>query len=323
MTDAIPWFLDSEPWVVYRARRDLLGQSEEEPQVQAARQAMLAWPPVRSLLSEIQEWPGHALTNHKSAGHSIHKLSFAAELGLSLKDPIIEKVCERILEHRSEEGPLQILMNIPAVFGGSGKDAWLWTLCDAPLILYALTKFGLGSEAAVKDGTAYLAGLVRENGWPCAGTKALGKFHGPGKREDPCPYANLIMLKLLALHPQMHTGEIVRRGIEAQLTLWEKRRESHPYLFNTGTDFCKIKAPLVWYDILHVLDVLTQFESARSDSRLQEMTAIVESKANEQDQYTPESIWTAWKDWDFGQKRAPSAGITFFILRILRRITLN
>jgi hypothetical protein len=29
--------------------------------------------------------------------------------------------------------------------------------------------------------------------------------------------------------------------------------------FYMGTDFCKHKVPLVWYDILHVVDVLTQF----------------------------------------------------------------
>ncbi|NTW90442.1 MAG: hypothetical protein HGA35_00625 [Erysipelotrichaceae bacterium] len=40
--------------------------------------------------------------------------------------------------------------------------------------------------------------LVRENGWPCAVSKELGKFRGPGRKEDPCPFANLAMLKALS-----------------------------------------------------------------------------------------------------------------------------
>jgi len=32
--------------------------------------------------------------------------------------------------------------------------------------------------------------------------------------------------------------------------LWEKRREQKHYLFAMGTDFNKLKAPLIWFDIL-------------------------------------------------------------------------
>lgn len=323
MTVPIPWLLESDPWVAYRVRRDILEQSEEDREVKAARRAMLAWPPLGALLDDLEKWPGEVLKNHKSAGHLLHKLSFAAELGLNAADVRIETLCRRILEHKSAEGPLQVLTNIPTVFGGSGKDEWLWALCDAPILLYALTKFGLGDEPAVKEGTAYLIGLAKANGWPCAATKRLGKFHGPGKKEDPCPFANLITLQLLAVHPQMQASEAALAGVEAQLAIWENRREVHPYMFNTGTDFCKIKAPLVWYDILHVLDVLTQYPAAREDRRLREMAAIVKAKANAQGQYTPESIWQAWKGWDFGQKRAPSAGLTYFVTRMLQRVALN
>jgi hypothetical protein len=49
------------------------------------------------------------------------------------------------------------------------------------------------------------------------------------------------------------------------------------------------------------------------------MLQIVEAKGDEQGRFTPESIWTAWKDWDFGQKRAPSPWMTFLALRILKR----
>ena len=47
-----------------------------------------------------------------------------------------------------------------------------------------------------------------------------------------------------------------------------------------GTHFARLKAPLIWYDILHVLDVLTQFPWAWEDARLQEMVALVAEKAD-------------------------------------------
>ncbi|MGV8026718.1 MAG: hypothetical protein AB2L18_09195 [Anaerolineaceae bacterium] len=60
-----------------------------------------------------------------------------------------------------------------------------------------------------------------------------------------------------------------------------------------GTDFCKLKAPFVWYDLLHVLDVLSQFPWLKDDPRLREMLDVLQSKENAEGQYTPESIWTA------------------------------
>jgi hypothetical protein len=50
------------------------------------------------------------------------------------------------------------------------------------------------------------------------------------------------------------------------------------------------------------------------------MLALVESKAGGDGRYIPESVWMPWKDWDFGQKKSPSKGLTFFVQRILYRV---
>ena len=211
-------------------------------------------------------------------------------------------------------------MNIPAHFGGSGKDELAWALCDAPLLLYALACFGYAEHPAVQKAAEYLAGLGRANGWPCAVSPELGRFRGPGSKGDPCPYANLVMLKALAQIPGCSEHPAVQPGLEAALALWTERRERHPYMFFMGDDFCKLKAPLVWYDILHVLDVLSRFPAAQSDPRLQELAARVRAKADAEGRFTPESIWTAWKDWDFGQKKQPSPWLTLIAERALRRM---
>jgi len=107
--------------------------------------------------------------------------------------------------------------------------------------------------------------------------------------------------------------------VETLLSLWDKSQEQHPYMFFMGTDFRKLKAPLFWYDILHVLDVLSHFKWVRKDKRFKAMLDVAVSKADNDGQFIPESIWTAWKDWDFGQKKVPSKGLTFYVQRILKR----
>ena len=319
MKDVINWLLEGEPWIEYRTRLDLLNQNEDETDVSQARRRMLEDPKITSLLKELRAWPGVVLSSHKSPSQSYHKLSFLADLGIMNGDPYVNEIAERILEHQSDEGPFTLPMNIPQHFGGSGNDEWAWALCDAPIVLYSLVKMGYSEDVRVRKAIVYLTSLVKETGWPCAVSPKLGKFRGPGRRDDPCPYATLAMLKLLSTLEDWRSSREIRVGSESLLSLWERSMMVHPYMFYMGTDFRKIKAPLVWYDILHVLDVLSQFEWLRDDPRLQQMIEVVASKSDSEGRYTPESEWRAWRDWEFGQKKQPSRWVTFLIMRILLR----
>jgi hypothetical protein len=314
----LDWLLSSSPWGQYRTRLDLLGETERSKDVKAARQAMLDHPQVQALVSELRDWPGPPLTRHNDARHLLHKLVFISDLGLRATDPGVEQIVDRVLDHQSAEGAFQLKVNIPTHFGGTGQDQLAWMLCDTPSIVYALVKLGV-KDRRVKAAAKYLAGLIRDNGWPCAATPELGKFHGPGRRSDPCPYANLITLKALAQFAEWHDSDVCHRGAETLLSLWQQRKEQRPYLFGMGTDFARLKAPLIWYDLLHVTEVLTQFEWLRRDKRVSEMVSIVKAKADDQGRFTPESIWQAWREWDFGQKRAPSAWLTLITQRMLQR----
>ncbi|MBG0787910.1 MAG: hypothetical protein H0S79_22710 [Anaerolineaceae bacterium] len=313
------WLLEGEPWVVYRTLLDLTGQSEDAPEVQSAYKALTNHPQIQNLLDELLEWPGEPLNNHKKAGHPLHKLVFLSDLGLKPNHPQVSAIVEKVKANQSPEGPFQIVVNLPTHFGGSGKDEMSWMLCDAGSTLYALTNFGETEDPKILRAADHLASLCRdEGGWPCAATAELGKFKGPGKRDDPCPYANLLMIKALLPFGDRYTDEI-QKGSETLIRLWQRRRETKPFLFAMGTGFEKLKAPLVWYDIVHVLDVLSQIPEARSQPEVQEMAQIIQNKADAEGRYQPESIWMDWKGWDFGQKREPSRWLTFLILRIRNR----
>ena len=318
MTIPMQWLMEGPAWVQYGVQA-CLSEDKGGANLENLRAAMLQEEGIQTLVAELQAWPGPPLTSHKSAGHPLHKLVFLADLGLTVHDPGIQPIADAILSQVSAQGPFRVVMNIPAHFGGSGEDQLAWALCDAPLTLYALARFGLKEHPAVRKAADFLAGLVRDNGWPCGVSPEMGKFRGPGRKDDPCPFANLIMLQALAQVPGYQNHPAVQAGIEAILTAWAERRQRHPYMFYMGTDFCKLKAPLVWYDILHVLDVLTHFPQARGDERLEEMLRVVRSKANQQGRFTPESIWTTWKDWEFGQKKAPSRWVTWLVYRVFER----
>lgn len=280
---------------------------------------MISHPQIRLLLSELTQWSEEVVTNHKNAGLLLHRLAFIAEVGLTIEKPEIREIVDNIMKHRTREGIVQVQLNIPEHFGGTGQNSWAWSLCDAPLILYSLIRLGLGGDSTVNQGLNFLRDLIRENGWPCSVSPELGKFRGPGRKDDPCPYATLLMLKVLSQINDLKESYEAHIGAECLLDLWTRSKETHPYMFYMGTDFRKLKAPLIWYDIVHVADTLTQFEWLKNDIRLKEMIDIIKSKANEEGSFTPESEWKAWKGWDFGQKKKPSQWLTFLILRIIKR----
>jgi hypothetical protein len=319
----VDWLLETgDAWVQARTRTDLLGQPHSAPDVQAARAAMLADPRARRIVDTLQDWPGPPLSNHKTAGHHLHLLSFLAETGMRLGDPGIDTLVEHVLAHQAEDGAFQIVMQIKESYGGTDQPTLSWALCDAPLVLYALCAMGVRDNPRIGQAVAHLSGQIRDNGWPCASGPNQG-FRGPGRKGDPCPYANLLALKALAAYGagRDDEDEAVKAGIAALLWHWDIQLERKVYMFGIGTDFRKPKFPLVWYDILHVGDVLSRFPTARRDPRFQAMLAELMDQADAQGRFTPASMYRDWKEWEFADKKNPSPAITLIAWQAALRAT--
>jgi hypothetical protein len=322
MPETMQWLLESdEPWTRYRSLVDLLDQPEGDAEVQAARAEMLAHARVQVLVEETATWGEKPLKRHNDAGHAIYAFGTLADFGVRAGDPGLADGLEAMLAHQSPEGAFQTVVNIPTRFGGSGEDEWSWMACDTPTLLYALLSMGLGNDHRVLQAVDHLANLVDENGWRCRADAKLGKFRGPGRKDDPCPIANVYALKALSPVPDLVDSPATRAGVEMLLSHWERQTERKIYLFGIGTDFRKLKYPFVWYDILHVADVISRFPFARHDPRFREIVEAITAQADEAGRYTAGSMYQAWKGWSFADKKNPSPWLTFLVLRLLKRCT--
>ena len=316
----IDWLLSENDWIAYRTRLDLLHEALDEKTDASIKKEILSQPPFHALTADLEAWPGEALKRHNDSGHLIHKLAFLADAGINHTDGNLRQITDKIRSFKSEEGIFQVLMNIPVHYGGTGQDGLIWMLCDAPTILYALAKMGLSGEEDVLKATGYLVSLQDENGFRCRVSGELGKFRGPGRKDDPCPYANLIMLKLISQFDTHEFDEAVRRSADSLLNLWHFRKERKEYLFGMGTDFEKPKAPLVWLDILNVLDVLSNYPQIHSNPSFKEMLGELQNMLDENGRLTAQSMYRPWKDWEFSNKKEPSRWLTFLAYRIFDRV---
>lgn len=275
---------------------------------------------IQNCLNDIANFHSKVVTNHKNPDLPIHRLLFLLDLGFDIDVPNIQAAIDEILKHRDENGVYQSLTNVPKHFGGTGVDMFSWCLCDAPLLLLALLKAGVDYHKYIKPGVDYLVSLGRDNGFPCAVSEEQGRFRGPGRKEDCCPYATLIMADLLSYIAEYRASSAATTSVEALLSLWEGSLEQHPYMFYMGTDFRKLKAPSCWYDIVSVAGVLSKYRFAQHDPRFLKMIDMIKDKQNEDGLFIPESIYLKMKAWDFGQKKSPSPYLSYICLRVFERL---
>ena len=76
MEAVIQRLLESDPWVQFGTRVDLLGEDPEKGEALAARKNIAAHPLIQQIIGELESWQDEVITNHKKAGSWQHKLSF-------------------------------------------------------------------------------------------------------------------------------------------------------------------------------------------------------------------------------------------------------
>lgn len=314
-------FSNSEAWLQYAIKTNLLHEKKED--LLKLKNKALCDTKIQLMLEDINDFHNMVVSNHKNPKLPIHKLIFLLDIGFDMTEKQISNAITRIMEHKDEKGVYQSRINVPKHFGGSGEDTYGWALCDAPLLFTALVKANVDYEKHIKQGVDYLAALSFEKGYPCCVSGEFGKFRGPGRKDDPCPYATLVMLKLFAEIPMYQQSELACVCANSLLSLWENSIQKHPYMFYMGTDFRKLKAPSVWYDIISVADALSQFDEIKEDKRFLEMLSIIKNEQEENGLFIPQSIYQSSKGWDFGQKKEYSPYLTYLCMKIFQRTKMQ
>ncbi len=304
------WLLSAEePYISYNVKQFL--------KIPTDRSELIDDPFIRENINLLTSWNKDKLKNHSRPQLLIHKLALLADLGVKAEDAPVRPVIESILKDINIEGIPLVLMEIPEVFGGSGKAEKAWMLCDFPITLGALLKMGVKSDKLHK-GLLVLENFVRENGYGCGAS--IPNFKGPGRKDDFCPYTNVLAARTLSETPEGLKSRAAERACESLLFHWENRGQKKHFLFGIGTDFMKLKYPYVWYNILHVSDVLSRYEYLHNDKRFIEMINTIIDKTDETLRFKPESIYMVYKAMDFGNKKEYSRLLTLSVLKILKRI---
>ena len=308
----------SEPWLQYAIRLNLLNENSED--LIDLKNEVLKDKKIQSYIKDITNFHNSIVRNHKDPDLSIHKLLFLLDIGLGTDIPEIENAVKQIMTHKDKHGVYQSLTNIPPHYGGKGEDVFGWCLCDAPLLLMALLKAKIDYQQHIKRGVEHLVGLYKKQGFPCSVSEEHGTFRGPGRKDDCCPYATLIMVKLLSEIDEYKNSDIVKNGVEVILSLWENSLKQHPYMFYMGTDFRKLKAPVMWYDIVSVVDCLSKFDFVKTDLRFCEMVDLIKGQQDAEGMFTPQSVYQKFKGWDFGQKKMVSPYLSYLCIQLLKRV---
>ncbi len=133
----------------------------------------------------------------------------------------------------------------------------------------------LENDKHVQEAVRHLVSSIDDNGWRCVAAPELVSFKGSGRKSNPCPIFNVFALKALSRIPYLLDSSAAQTGVEMLLSHWENQKDRKLFMFGIGTDFRKLKYPFIWYNILHVVDVLSGFPIIYNDSCFKEMVDTI------------------------------------------------
>ncbi len=303
-----------EPWVVYNALIDLQGANPASSQVKAAYQAMLEHPQVNNLIEALHPWPQQQpLKRAYDPKDALWKLQTLADFGVQRDEPRIAAIAEQVFDAQAADG---------AFLHGGFDHTHSWDtrpyICIAHIMTYALARLGYLDDPRLQRAYDQIQAWQRaDGGWHPNKQNLPGN---KGETELSCPFGSQNILRALAAHPVLRESALAWKAADYLLTCWARRGEPYrPVGFGIGTDWQKLTYPFVQYGLLKAIDTLSNIPGAIEDPRFQEMLAVLESKRGPDGLWRADSTSKAWADFDFGQKKEPSAWITFLAMRALKR----
>jgi len=310
--DLTEWLLsEGQPWVVYHTLLSILDKRETDPDVVATKAAITKAELIEKILAQQTTeggWEADYLCYSCSSQHqgdTMSLLSVFADFCLTVEDEGVVRACEFALRFQADNGEFRVTTEDSQTF-----------VCLSANTVRSLAKLGLAEDERVQRAYQRMVETQRlDGGW------IHSKSAQPGRRREhipSCPHATLNVLSALAQHPELRESQVARYGAEVVLRHWEER--TRPYGWGIGSSWPRLKYPFIWYGLLKYPDVLSRFAFLKGDPRLREVIDLLIAKQDGDGRWRAESIYKYWKDFDFGQKKAPSPWITLLALRAIKRV---
>ena len=325
--DPVPWLLGSDaPAARWITLTSVLGRADDDPEVVAARAAVVAAPDTADLLGRLGDWEaGGAIGGHNSPAYLPNLLVLLDEMGVRRSDdPRLEVVLQAMLRHQADDGRFLSFTS----WRDMDEPVWAALPCDAHAVTDALLRFGAASDRRVRVAVAHIAAelatTIEGPGWLCVPDPAVA-FRGPGRKADVCPQVTAEALRLFARVPAAARPTGLLEAARTLLGVWRNRGERRPYMFGHGAQFKAGKWPATWYCALTVLEAIGPYPALWTDAALSaerravaELCAcVIDYSVSPDGTVTPRSCYKGFEQHSFGQKKRPSPFATARVLAVL------
>jgi hypothetical protein len=327
LPDARRWVAESaDPAARWRLLTGVDDHPPDDPEVVAARRAMLADPMTAGLLARLTPWDGGApLSGHNQPVFAPNLLTLLADRGIrSGDDRRVDGILDAMLEHQAEDGRFETF----AAPRRGETPIWGALPCDNNAVVEVLLRYGRSADPRVGRAlTALGKGLASTPqglAWACVPHTVTG-FRGPGRRGDMCPQVTLEALRAYS-YVDGDRPATLPGAIRSALGVWRRRADEKPYMFGHGKAFKTTKWPVTWYGAQAVVDAVGRYPEVWADDAedrraLAEITAcLIAYNTDDAGRVVPRSTFRGFEDHSFGQKKAPSAFATALLLTVLRRV---
>ena len=321
--DPTLWLLEPDPdnpGVRYFALQELLDRPEDDPEVQAAREAIMTRGPVPAIL-EAQYPEGYWVK--PGGGYSpkyrgtVWQIIFLAELGADPADERVQRGCEYLLSHSIAANGAFSAYQKPVPSGSIP--------CLNGNLLYALQRLGCADDPRVQAALDWLVqAITGEGGFRYLKSGTTGPcFACSANLRQPCDWgANKAMKALIAI-PLEHRTLAVQHAIEVGVEFLLSRDPAvadYPYTERVSSTWFKFGFPLTyWSDVLETTAVLVELGYGH-DSRLSNALQLILSKQGAQGRWKLENSLSG-KMWaDIEEKGKPSKWVTLRALRVLKHV---
>jgi hypothetical protein len=302
------WLLESgNPSARYLALRCLLGRSEGDADVCAARAAIERFAPVRAIL-DAQYPAGYWIKPDR--GYSpkykatVWQLIFLADLGVMRTVPIA-RACEHVLAHtlRADLGLFSAHKHSTGVFPCLNGD-----------LVRALVHFGYGDHPVVCTVAESLARRTIADGFTCPRNSTQARNKATWM---PCVWGCVKVLRGFAAIPGERRSQLVVHAIErgvAWLLSHDLARDRFPALAGTRSHWLRFGFPLGYgSDLLEALLALTEL---RVTSCPGGVLQVLFEKRDERGRWPLEHpLRNAWTD--LGRAGEPNKWVTLRALQVI------